>query len=928
MINSDLVQGRIAKIKNIFRVDEVIVKELPIYGKLYTYMTYHFNTDISSAKHIVVDQWPVYGLSIYKGKSHAKTHYTQTSVEDKYNEVVRAYHCVYRNPSWGGGEYGDRLHDTYNNRDWYGFFNFKGFYYHGEWQEPPPEGEGNWCKAEGYAWAGYGVSDDDKVELYVVKSQHYEIDWKKTLEPLYNPDSSDYVNPDQYTIVNWQLGDTDWNSENLAIMDPSMKYESSNGIIITDLSTYLNKAYHDKGRNEHKQVFNAKHIAFKYNWMKIYDAANDKYTTKFNLISVEPIHPKAVKAGDNCYYVEFPATIKVFLIPTSYVSKDYWSSGWKKKKKVSTSNEEERKKPPDEPPEGDEDKTETGDNAKVTTSKGSISSGLNKTHTHYEDLVTSFDSIYLTSDDYNSLVSSGGGIISESGIYPNGEALYIESIKLSITGSTMTVVQVAKFDSTLKLSVGEKVYGYIINQDGDYQPSFAGYVYSISRRLGPNGQEIVYQCRDLKHYFTQLYTPVVYKSTDHDIKFIANDILIRAGITNFYNNLPSGVKVKVNWQAEPLSMVLDYLCSVAGEYYYWIDKNGYLHIDKLNGTVHSFRIPSEGESIGDHKVLSFNTMQDLSFSRSKIVVVGGSGYEIHEKVATFESISPYESKTLLSTFHSANSFSDMEGKNGWVLVRAPEGGSKYSYEVYDVYLVVSVSENSEMLKTLRNGESPYVTYVLYDGANLGYKQGEESRDYSARLMYISNRTIVLGKWRVSYNQFKGRWEGDIVTNMYAKKKYKVYYAFKDATKPLVVHIDTGHPGGTYTFHMPEAQKIEGQEQKVDDTSIMKIIASKLAEYYKPIYGGTLVLDGLHIDINLGDLISITNTNLPSSESSNLKVYEITYNIPEKTTTIQLSTLPNITGITVDPDIIRANLNYYRQYLERHTYRIVRENLTF
>jgi len=489
----------------------------------------------------------------------------------------------------------------------------------------------------------------------------------------------------------------------------------------------------------------------------------------------------------------------------------------------------------------------------------------------------------------------------------------------------MTVVQVAKFDSTLKLSVGEKVYGYIINQDGDYQPSFAGYVYSISRRLGPDGQEIVYQCRDLKHYFTQLYTPVVYKSTDHDIKFIANDILIRAGITNFYNNLPSGVKVKVNWQAEPLSMVLDYLCSVAGEYYYWIDKNGYLHIDKLNGTVYSFRIPSEGESIGDHKVLSFNTMQDLSFSRSKIVVVGGGGYEVKEKVAKFRGISRYAILDHYVTIVS--SFSDMEGGNGWYAIPRPAVGGGFGG--YDMYLVVSVKEGNEMLKQLKNGNSPYSThkYTSYDTVGrqiLPEKKGAEIVE--GRLMYASSRTLVFGKWYAYQDRF-GYNCGNCISDQ-NDEYWAIYYAYKDLSKPLVVYVDTGYPGGTYTFQMPEAQKIEGQEQKVDDTSIMKIIASKLAEYYKPVYGGTLVLDGLHTNINLGDLISITNTNLPSSESSNLKVYEITYNIPEKTTTIQLSTLPNITGITVDPEVIRANLDYYRQYLERHTYRIVRENIAF
>jgi len=914
MINSDLVQGRIAKIKNIFRVDEVIIKELPLYGTLITYETIGINADKNYKTNSPYLGWKELSGwgSLYKGTYHSKVHYSKKSEQNYVGEVVRAYHCVSPYDEGGSGKYGDKLVMT-DSTPYH--------YYYGNIKQVDAT---HW---RGFIWKHTWGSSVDSLGIdavYLIKQQQYIIDWKKTLEPLYNPDSSDYVNPDQYSIVNWQLGDTDWNSENLAIMDPSMKYESENALVITDLSTYLNKAYHDKGQNEHKQIFNAKHIAFRYNWTKTYDTANNKYNTKFNLLSVEAIHPKAVKESDNCYYIEFPATIKVFLIPISYVSEDGWPGGGG----IFVSNKDERKKPPDEPPEGGDDKGDKDSDSDVSTTKGSLSSGLNKTHTHYNDIVTSFDSIYLVGSDYNSLVSSGGGIISESGVYPNGEALYIESIELSITGSTMTVVQVAKFDSTLKLSVGEKVYGYIINQDGDYQPSFAGYVYSISRRLGPNGQEIVYQCRDLKHYFSQLYTPVVYKSTKHGIKYIANDILIRAGVTNFYNNLPSGVKVKVNWQAEPLSMVLDYLCSVAGEYYYWIDKNGYLHIDRLSGTVHSFRIPSEGESIGTHKVLSFNTMQDLSFSRSKIVVLGGGGYEIKEKVSKFSGISRYAVFSPPNRpFKIVDSFSDMEGGNGWYAIPRPSmfggiGG-------YDVYLVVSVKERNEILKQLRNGSSSYSThkYTSYDTSNrqvLPEKKGAELVE--GRLVYASSRTLVFGKW-LAYRDRFGYWNGNCISDQ-LDEYWLIYYAYKDMTKPLVVYIDTNYPGGTYTFHMPEAQKIESQEQKVDDTSIMKIIAAKLAEYYKPIYGGTLVLDGLHTNINLGDLISITNTNLPSSESSNLKVYEITYNVVEKTTTIHLSTLPSMTGITIDPSVIRANINYYNQYKARHTYRIVRENLTF
>jgi len=116
--------------------------------------------------------------------------------------------------------------------------------------------------------------------------------------------------------------------------------------------------------------------------------------------------------------------------------------------------------------------------------------------------------VYFTTDDYSSFVSAGGGVVGESGIFPNSENLFIESVRLSVTGNEMTVVQLEKFDSTPKFKVGEKIYGYIINQDGDKQPVFCGYVHSISKRLSSRGQEIVFTCRGLKYYMKDLYTPL------------------------------------------------------------------------------------------------------------------------------------------------------------------------------------------------------------------------------------------------------------------------------------------------------------------------------------------------------------------------------------------------------------------------------------
>ena len=860
----NLTQSRIAKIKNIYRVPEVIVKELPVCGM----HCKNYIGQLNNAPYVRIAN--LVNWYFFKGTGRTRTCYS-TNVTEFYNQSVSLYHWIAYNPTKGADDWWCDKGVSYAGAGphyYYGFFHLSSEdnYYYGYWL------------GGSKSYVDFLKDTEDAVDAYWIRHDQYEVNWGKTLQPLYDPESPDYVNPEEYSIVYWKWGS--WNSEELAILDPRMKWESDNGIIINDLSSILNISYHNKGEKETKQVFDAKHMSFRYHWSKKLD--NMMLVTDLN--SCLPKASKVNKPGNiECksfdgYAVSFPATITVFLIPTEYIN--IWSGGG-----ITVTHDGDEGDPPDEPGKdpGDGDSDNNND---VDTNKGSKHEGLNTTHTHYEDLVMGFDTIYISDNSYNSFVSAGGGVIGESGMFPNGEAMYIESINLNISGSTMTVIQVAKFDAAPKLKVGERIYGYLINQSGDRQPSFAGYVASMSRRLGPNGQEIVYFCKDLKHYIHQFYTPLIYKTDEYDANYIAKDILIRAGIVNFYNNLPK-IKLKVNWQAESLSQVLDYLCSVSGEYYYWIDKNGYLHIDQLNGPSHIFRIPSEGESIGDNKVLSFNSMTDLTNSRSQIVVTGGGGYRIEDCADRFKGINPYN-----AYINKVNSFQNMEEGNGWYFIRRPFYG-----EFYDAYLVVSINKG-QMLRERKNGLSPSVAVVRYSRC---FGEDYHTKVQEGRLVYMSDKTLIFGGWTL-YASLVGDvscWKGTCVQQD-SRDYWEVYYSYRNLAEPTVVTVDTGYVGGTLTFHMHEIQNVRKGSETIDETHIMEVVASKLAQFYKPIYGGKLVLDGLHIDINLGDKISLTNTDLPDNESSNLKVYGITYNVPSRTTTVSLSTLPNATGITIDP----------------------------
>ena len=640
----------------------------------------------------------------------------------------------------------------------------------------------------------------------------------------------------------------------------------------------------------------------------------------------------------SCNYTTFHPYIKLYLVK--------WSDVWLGDKELAIGDDDNgvdinNVDDTSNANNTDNSDSNTGSHSLVTTHRR-----IHHTLVHYNDFKADIPIPYLSTSDYNNFVAAKGGIITDSAAYANSKTFYIESINLSISGSTMVLVQLEEFDNTLKAQSGEMIYGYILNNDGDTQPAFAGYVNSISRRLGESGQEIVYTCKDFKFYFNQLYTPTLYQKED-SLRTIINDILIEAGVTYFENNLPD-ITLKAKWQSAPLTQVLDWACNISGDYWYWIDKNGKLHIDKLNGTNHDFHIPSIGESVGDNKVLNFSSLTDLSNSRSRIVVTGGSGSKIYEKsvntswskpqiysciqeaidrgvsgeIGVLASVSPGgDTKTYLADDgnFTVTPFGYYEHKgDNYIWYKDPEktdkdGNPEYyhthhsfgsaSYDHYYIIRKKNVEFYSEMIA---EGRSAWVDNYIYPTPNTTEWVSESG-------LSIQNDTI----------------KGDAV--VYAKRSYGpmvMHFAEKDKTQDLSVVVDTGNPGGVYVYKDARFRYIAGLSKTIDDTPIMQIIATNLANYYKPIYGGQLDLTDLQTLINLGDTISLSNTSLPAKEASDLKVFEIRYNLHTQTTTLSLSTKMNGSFTGVDREMIRLNIDYYRQIkADRNDY-IVRENVHF
>ena len=433
---------------------------------------------------------------------------------------------------------------------------------------------------------------------------------------------------------------------------------------------------------------------------------------------------------------------------------------------------------------------------------------------------------------------------------------------------------------------------------------------------------------------------MLYQKED-SIKTIINDLLIRAGITYFENNLPD-ITVTVKYQSQAMSNVLDFACGIAGDYYYWINKNGKLIIDKIDGTNHSFNIPTVGDSIGTNKVLSFDSLTDLSNSRSRIIVTGGSGSKIYEKSLT-TSYSPSQHYDSIQDAIDA-------GASGEIGVLSSSGSSSqtktyleddgnftdlgfgtYSHSG-DNYVWYYDSEKEQYYRKYNGWTSAkYDHYYIVRKNNVKfYSQmiAEGRTAWTDQYIYSpTNGLLWIGETGLSIQN--DTLNGDSV--VYARREHAkmvMHWAEKDLTQDLSVVVDTGNPGGIYVYKNSAFRYIAGLHKTIDDTPVMSAIASNLAQYYKPIYGGTLELIDLRTELNLGELVSLTNTDLPANEASSLKIFEIHYNLVNQTTSVQLSSRTNTNMTSIDPEIIKTNVDYYRQQLSDNNNYIIRDNLQY
>ena len=562
--------------------------------------------------------------------------------------------------------------------------------------------------------------------------------------------------------------------------------------------------------------------------------------------------------------------------------------------------------------------------------------GYNPVQVFDGNAILPFDSIYFTSGDYNNFVANGGGIVTESGIFPNGVSLYIDKIRLSIEGSTMSVIQVSDFDATPVLNVGERIFGYIVNEVGDYESSFSGFISSKKRSLSGRGELIAYECQDLRHYLSQYITPAYFtyippeqntSQNSRTLETIVKDMLVRAGLSGATIDLPGTIAPAVEWSYESIHTVLEWAARFFGDHVYYIDKSGILNFKKFTSgsLIKSFRIPSRGESVSSvTKVLSFYPIEDYSRSRSKIMLIGGFPVrEISgEGVYSFPTLEVDSIVNNITNYKPKDEFiiDPKNNTNTGIFVYYDTKYNMYSY--YFMYftgktlvkeLPSTPDKSAEFIRLNeiythagRNGHlTPYDNVPgnvipLIGNWEMPIEHINTVPGYS---FIFFNKGVTPGAASVNYNQ-----TGSNVIIFPVATTIKYRYAIRE-DEPLKVSYITGFAGGVEVIKEDSFKKVSSPNVPIDDTNLMLAYLDKLKNFYKPEFGGQLVIDGLDLDLELLGKLSITNTSLPTEESDNLVIHSIEYDVTNKKTTVELTnkTYYKMPFFDVEREIARARV---------------------
>jgi hypothetical protein len=289
--------------------------------------------------------------------------------------------------------------------------------------------------------------------------------------------------------------------------------------------------------------------------------------------------------------------------------------------------------------------------------------------------------------------------------------------------------------------------------------------------------------------------------------------------------------------------------------------------------------------------MSFDGVVDYSNSRGSIVMIGGS---VKKWVDRADKIPPLDgTRTMEDQAHAATSYASCTTGWNYIATTTTEtfNMGAGTWVKYDAFYGMDI--NGLELDT-----DPYISLIYRWTAEqqmAAAAYGISNQEKICKMVYCDKvrgfalfgvfnvvRNYAVGGYKITGDGVANFLNDDITLRMRCRE-------VNSESDNLVKVYNTGNPGGTYIYKNSAFYVDTINGVGIDTTYLMPIAAKLLSEYFVPVYGGNLQLHGIELAPVLGGRLSITNTSMPSIESTNLIIYGVTYNLPQRTTVVELST---------------------------------------
>lgn len=405
--------------------------------------------------------------------------------------------------------------------------------------------------------------------------------------------------------------------------------------------------------------------------------------------------------------------------------------------------------------------------------------------------------------------------------------IYVKEINNSFQNiDTMSFVEYSKYDETGIFDIGDKVFGLIYGET-----RFLGWIKSKNRSISENEQYIEYQAVGAKGWLQTLPFSVQYKAKDKSIQWLFNDISskIPRSIVNYVSGislLPTSIIPEIRADAASFGYSLDLIIDYARKYGFYLNYDKTLTVyDLKNLSIIDLDMPLEGEYLKEHPE-----------------------YKILSKNLSVD-VSNCRTRCILR--------------------------GDYPIREYDEIRSVSWENNIGIInlnKIIQSNLISNTSIPIY----VYNKVGENITPYN--IIYVDCNTGII------------KITGQVQNNLHIRYCVKELESLK---------YDSGWQGTAYDDYKIQQVLIKNdiRFRKIilpegiirNDTGLMPSYAKNLLDPLKDWkIGGTVILDGLILNITIGKAVRINNSGCSELNNVSLAVMQITWDFENNTTQLSLS----------------------------------------